>query len=190
MDIKDKALEYIKLGEAEGINKGYKCGIRDEWQIMPSDWISQGLFIRRNNIYPKLIINKARAHTTDTMHRVTPKKGTNLKAFVASYYNSLSLAFTEICGRSHGGGVLELMPSEVENIILPYNKTNEGILAEIDKKLRARGDIDEILKVTDEIILKRKYGFSRLDIKMAKKIWKKLSNRRLNRNNGNKGVHT
>ena len=184
------ALEYIKLGEAEGINKGYKCGIRDEWQIMPSDWISQGLFIRRNNIYPKLIINKARAHTTDTMHRVTPKKGTNLKAFVASYYNSLSLAFTEICGRSHGGGVLELMPSEVENIILPYNKTNEGILAEIDKKLRARGDIDEILKVTDEIILKRKYGFSRLDIKMANKIWKKLSNRRLNRNNGNKGVHT
>jgi len=183
------ALEYIKLGEVEGINKGYKCGIRDEWQIMPSDWISQALFIRRNNIYPKLIINKTRAYTTDTMHRVTPRKGTNLKAFVASYYNSLSLAFTEICGRSHGGGVLELMPNETENIVIPYNDANVEILGEVDRMMRARKNIDEILKYTNKIILKKGYGFSTLDIKMASKIWEKLSNRRLNRNNGNKGAH-
>ena len=46
----------------------------------------------------------------------------DLNGFVASYYNSLSLAFTEICGRSHGGGALELMPNEVERILLPYRK--------------------------------------------------------------------
>jgi len=110
------ARKYIKLGEEQEINKGYKCGIRDEWQIVPSIRISEALFIRRNNKYPKLIINEAQAYTTDTMHRVTIKYGIDIKAFTANYYNSHSLDFTEICGRSHGGGVLELMPNEVEEI--------------------------------------------------------------------------
>ena len=75
------------------------------------------------------------------------------------------------------------MPNEVENIILPYDKANEDILGEIDKRMRAGENIDEILKITDEIVLQRKYGLSRLDIKMANNIWKKLSSRRLNRGN-------
>jgi len=106
------ARNYISWGEEQGIHNGYKCRIREEWQIVPSLRISDALFIRRNNKYPKLIINEARAYTTDTMHRVTIAPDVDIKALTASYYNSLSLAFAEICGRSHGGGVLELMPSE------------------------------------------------------------------------------
>lgn len=115
------ARDYIAWGVEAGINKGYKCRIRDEWQIVPSQRISDALFIRRNNKYPKLIINEAKAFTTDTMHRVTVKENAEIKALTASYYNTLSFAFSEICGRSHGGGVLELMPNEVERILLPYN---------------------------------------------------------------------
>jgi hypothetical protein len=29
------ARDYLEYGIEEGINKGYKCGIRDEWQIIP-----------------------------------------------------------------------------------------------------------------------------------------------------------
>ena len=71
--------------------------------------VSDALFIRRNNKYPKFVINEAQAYTTDTMHRVTVKEGIDMQALTASYYNSLSLAYSEICGRSHGGGVLELI---------------------------------------------------------------------------------
>ena len=46
-----------------------------------------------NNLYPKFVLNEAGAYTTDTMHRVFIKEGVNKKAFVASYYNSLSFAF-------------------------------------------------------------------------------------------------
>ena len=113
--------------------------------------------------------------------KLTDKKYINLKAVVASYYNSLSLAFTEICGRSHGGGVLELMPSEVGSILLPYNETNQQLLVKIDIMMRKGKNIDEILAVTDKIILKNKYGFSNAEIKLANQIWKKLVNRRLNR---------
>lgn len=179
------AMRYIKLGEEQGINKGYKCGIRDEWQIVPSLRISDALFIRRNNLYPKLIINEAQAYTTDTMHRVTIKPGIDIRALTASYYNSLSLAFAEICGRSHGGGVLELMPNEAEEILLPYNPNNSELLDTIDGMIRDKKNISEILEITNKKILMDNFGLSSGDIKIAENIWKKLSERRLNRGNKN-----
>lgn len=175
------AKKYIAWGEEQNIHKGYKCGIREEWQIVPSLRISDALFIRRNNFFPKLIINEAKAYTTDTMHRVTVNSNAEIKALTASYYNSLSLAFSEICGRSHGGGVLELMPNEVEEILLPYHPNNDDLLPDIDRMIRAKKDISEILALTNQKILKQNYGFSDFEIDLADSIWKKLSKRRLNR---------
>lgn len=148
---------------------------------MPSIRVSDALFIRRNNLYPRLIINEAKAYTTDTMHRVFLKQNTEIRAFAASYYNSLSLAFSEVCGRSHGGGVLELMPSEAEKILLPYQIENADLLPIIDKMMREKKSIDLILKITNEQILKKGYGLTDGEIKLADNIWKKLSSRRLNR---------
>ncbi|MCD4746184.1 MAG: class I SAM-dependent methyltransferase [Bacteroidales bacterium] len=176
------ASSYIKLGESMGINKGYKTSIRDNWFVIPSIKLSDALFIRRNNLYPRLILNEAEAYTTDTMHRVFMKKDTNKKAFIASFYNSLSLAFSEIVGRSYGGGVLELMPSEAGKILLPYQTENAELLSTIDKMMRDKNSIDQILKITNEQILKKGYSFSDKEIKLADSIWKKLSARRLNRN--------
>lgn len=175
------ANSYIKMGESQGINKGYKTGIRDDWFVIPSIKLSDALFIRRNNLYPRLILNEANAYTTDTMHRVFMKKDTNKNAFIASFYNSLSLAFSEIVGRSYGGGVLELMPSEAGKILLPYQIENADLLATIDQMMREKKQIDEILEITNKQILKDGYGFTDIEIKLADSIWKKLSARRLNR---------
>lgn len=175
------ALNYIKRGELNKINSGYKTGIRDDWFVIPSLRVSNALFIRRNNRFPKLIINHAGALTTDTMHRVNIKPGINQNDFASSYYNSLSFAFSEIVGRSYGGGVLELMPKEVESIILPFKKGNSFLLLEIDEMLRKKESISSILSYTNKIILKDGFGFSKQDINIANKIWEKLSSRRLNR---------
>jgi adenine-specific DNA-methyltransferase len=175
------AVKYIAYGESKEIHKGYKTGIRDDWFVVPSLKISDALFIRRNNLYPRLIINQAKAYTTDTMHRVFLKTGTNIKALTASYYNSLSLAFTEVSGRSHGGGVLELMPNEAERVLLPYHKDNSSLLPTIDKLIRSKTDIDDVLKMTNQVILKEHYGFTQKEIELAHNIWKRLSYRRLNR---------
>jgi adenine-specific DNA-methyltransferase len=176
------ANSYIRLGESMGINKGYKTGIRDDWFVIPSIKLSDALFIRRNNAYPRLILNDAKAYTTDTMHRVFMNKDIDKNAFIASFYNSLSLAFSEIVGRSYGGGVLELMPSEAEKILLPYKVENAKLLSVIDKMMRAKNSIEDILKITNKIILKDGYGFTDIQVELANRIWKKLSTRRLNRN--------
>jgi adenine-specific DNA methylase len=175
------AVKYIAHGETLGIHKGYKTSIRNDWFVVPSLKISDALFIRRNNLYPRLIINEAGAYTTDTMHRVFIKPETDIQALTASYYNSLTLAFTEVSGRSHGGGVLELMPNEAENILLPYHKNNRLFLSEIDSLIRDKTNIEDVLKITNQLILKKHYGLTDKEIQLAHNIWKKLSSRRLNR---------
>ena len=172
---------YIENGEQQGINKGYKTSIRDDWYVIPSIKLSDALFLRRNNLYPKFVLNDAKAYTTDTMHRVFIKEGVNRKAFVVSYYNSLSFAFAEILGRNFGGGVLELMPSEVEGVYLPYREENAKLFEKVDQMVREKKTADEILDFTDKELLQKGMGFSETETKMARSIWYKLMGRRLNR---------
>jgi len=183
-DLEDEegALNYIQWGEDEGFHQGYKTSNREEWQVVPSTWISDGFFTRRNNIYPKLVLNEAEAYTTDTMHRVQFEDHIKPNSLVASYYNSISLAFAEISGRSHGNGALELMPNEVERILIPYREINSGFLEELDEMLRYGTDIDKIVETTDEILLQDRLGMSDSEVAMANEIWKKMRQRRLNRN--------
>ena len=172
---------YIENGEQQGINKGYKTSIRDDWYVIPSIKLSDAFFLRRNNLYPKFVLNDAQAYTTDTMHRVYIKDGVNRKAFVVSYYNSLSFAFAEILGRNFGGGVLELMPSEVEGVYLPYREENDNLFEQVDQMVREKKTADEILDFTDKELLQKGMGFSETETKMARSIWYKLMGRRLNR---------
>lgn len=173
---------YIDDGVIREINKGYKTGIRDHWYVIPSvKNPSDALFLRRNNLYPKFVLNEAMAYTTDTMHRVFIHKDVNKKALVASYYNSLSFAFAEILGRNFGGGCLEMMPSEVGEIFMPYKPEHEEIFAHLDTMLRNKKSADEILDFTDNIILCQGYGLTTKEVKLARSIWHKIMNRRLSR---------
>jgi len=172
---------YIENGEKKGINNGYKTSIRDDWYVIPSIKLSDAFFLRRNNMYPKFVLNEAQAYTTDTMHRIFIHEGIDKKAFVASYYNSLSFAFAEILGRNYGGGCLELMPSEVKDVFLPYNIHNTDLFDKIDTFLRTKKPIDDILDITDELFLHQGIGLSDKEVKLARSIWKKIMSRRLNR---------
>ena len=80
LDGHEGAKAYIQYGKNIGISEGYKTGIRDDWFVVPSIKLSEALFIRRNNIYPRLILNEAKAYTTDTMHRVFIHKDTVKRA--------------------------------------------------------------------------------------------------------------
>lgn len=180
-DLINGAKRYVKFGEENKINSGYKTGIRNYWYCVPSLRTSSALFIRRNNVYPKLILNEANAYTTDTMHRVSVKDNVSINALVASYYNSLSFAFAEVSGRSHGGGVLELMPNEAESILLPYHADNGNLLCKIDSMVRGGDDIQKILDYTNQIILKQNFNFTDEEIQIANNIWVKLRERRLYR---------
>ncbi len=180
-----KHKRYIKLGEEKGENKGYKCSIRDRWYIVPSVWIPDAFFLRRNNLYPKLVLNRCNAVSTDTTHRIKFNNGVDSELVLISYYNSISFAFTEICGRSYGGGVLEILPGEVGNIMLPKiqelppEKKND-IINQIDNVIRNNQDIELALDIGDQTIIEL-LGVNPDWCKQCRKIWRKLQHRRLKR---------
>ena len=92
----------------------------------------------------------------------------------------LSFAFAEILGRNFGGGVLELMPSEVEGVYLPYREENAKLFEKVDQMVREKKTADEILDFTDKELIQKGMGFSETETKMARSIWNKLMGRRLN----------
>ena len=177
---------YIALGEKNGEHKGYKCSIRDRWYIVPSVWVPDAFFLRRNNLYPKFVLNRCGAVSTDTMHRMKFNEGVKPENVLLAYYNSISFAFTEICGRSYGGGVLEILPGEMGNILLPKGENiapelRDNLLTYIDSVVRNDEDIEKALDIVDEELLVKTLGVDPDICRKCRTIWKKMQKRRLGR---------
>ncbi len=172
--------QYIALGEAKKYHEGYKCRIRRRWYIVPSVWVSDAFMLRQVHAYPKLVLNTAQAVCTDTIHRVRFLNGRDGRAITAAYLNSLTFAFAEVTGRSYGGGVLTFEPSEAERLPLPLTNAAQLDLAHFDHLLRVE-DIEAVLDVTDEVLLREGLGLSDTQTKMLRGIWVKLRDRRINR---------
>jgi len=181
-----KHKDYISLGEAEEQHTGYKCRIRERWYIVPSVWVPDAFFLRRNNLYPKFVLNRCGAVSTDTMHRMKFNDGVDAENILLSYYNSISFAFTEICGRSYGGGVLEILPGEMGNILVPnikeldFELRNE-LLSQVDEIIRKNEDIELALDLVDSKLLVNILGIDAELCNQCRRIWKKLQSRRLKR---------
>lgn len=185
-DYPEQHKAYIALGEANGENVGYKCSIRDRWYIVPSVWVPDAFFLRRNNFYPKFVLNLCNAVSTDTMHRMKFNSDLKPENILLAYYNSISFAFTEICGRSYGGGVLEILPGEMGNIMLPKldaidEETCRSLLKRIDAVVREGDDIEKALDIVDKEILVDALGIEAEWCEKCRAIWKKMQRRRLGR---------
>lgn len=181
-----KHKEYIMLGETNGEHKGYKCSIRERWYIIPSVWVPDAFFLRRNNLYPKFVLNCCGAVSTDTMHRMKFNVDVEPANILLAYYNSVSFAFTEICGRSYGGGVLEILPGEMGNILLPKIEhidanLRNSILEEVDRIIRNDENIEKALDLVDQEVLVNLLKIEPDICKRFRRIWKKMQKRRLGR---------
>lgn len=100
-----RARSYIEEGESKGYHLGYKCKIRlPAWWKIPSWWIPDGFMLRQIHTTPKIVANSTRATATDTVHRVRAHVGVDIEQIASASINSMTLAFSEIYGRSYGGG--------------------------------------------------------------------------------------
>ena len=114
------ATSYLRSGEAAGLHKRYKTRIREPWFRVPHIRAGQLLFSKRSHWYPRTIVNAAAVVTTDTIYRGRILDASvSAEDFAATFHNSLTLLSAEIEGRSFGGGVLELVPSEIGRLAMP-----------------------------------------------------------------------
>ena len=172
--------EYVTSGEEKGLNQGYKCRIRNRWYVVPSIWIPHAFMLRQVHNYPKIILNDAAATCTDTIHRVQLRNGIPARTVTTAFLNSLTFAFSEVIGRSYGGGVLELEPNEAEKLPLPLIGADTLDVNELDRLLR-EGNIYAVLDITDEALLRKGMGLSIKETLTLRTIWQKLRDRRVNR---------
>ncbi len=146
---------HISRGEEEGFHERYKCRIRDPWWELP---LPRGgppdlLLTYCSNDHPRLALNEAGVINTNTLHGVRLVDPSIAPRLAAGFYNSLTLLSAEIVGRSYGGGVLKLEPTEAERLLVPPLPQGGDELSLVDKAIRSR-DIDSALAQIDELTLK------------------------------------
>lgn len=169
---------YIQLGEEQKVHRGYKCSIREPWYAVPSVWNPDGFVFRQIYDFPRVVFNSANATSTDTIHRMSCKA--KPQTVIANTYTHLMAASAEIEGRSYGGGVLELEPTEAGKLLMPAELAPALPLNECDALVRT-GRLDDVLQENDRLVLREHMGLSRQDCKMLRGIWEKMRDRRLAR---------
>jgi adenine-specific DNA-methyltransferase len=180
------AKTYIAVGERNNVDKGYKCSIRDPWYCVPAVWNPDAFFFRQIYDFPRVVLNRCGATSTDTVHRMRCKIDST--TLIRNLYTHLTAASAEIEGRSYGGGVLELEPTEAERLLVPLACRQGMPLSEIDHLVR-RGLIEKVLEENDKLILREGIGLERSDCQKLKNIWSKMRNRRRNRGRNTGGVN-
>ncbi|BBZ49189.1 class I SAM-dependent methyltransferase [Mycobacterium heidelbergense] len=172
---------HIGAGEAAGVHRGYKCSVREPWWSTPSLWIPDLFMLRQIHRAPRLTVNAAGATSTDTVHRVRLAPGVDPVALAAVFHNSVTFAFTEIMGRSYGGGILELEPAEAEQLPVPAPAHAGADLAcDVDLLLKAN-EIDKALDVVDRRVLIDGLGLSPDVVAQCRAAWVALRGRRTRR---------
>ena len=174
------ARAYLAAGEKHGLHGRYKCRIRSPWYRVPSVWPSPVSMLKRAHHFPRLLLNRARALSTDTAYRITPRR-VSATALVAGFVNSLTLVSAELEGRHYGGGVLELVPSEIERlpVVAPAGDARR-VLRQLDREVRAGGDPLALLERQDDRVLGAR-GIGSEDAALLRDAWGALRARRQRR---------
>lgn len=167
--------EYIAAGEEQSLHTRYKCRIRSPWYKVPSVYSTEIGMLKRAHDTPRLILNTIGAYTTDTAYRIRTTKIVAEK-LVASFINPLTSLSAELEGRHYGGGVLELIPSEIEKLIIPLADEAEVDLVELDKAIRSL-PTHRVLEAQGKRIL-GPLGLSKADQRRVLEGWRSLRDRR------------
>lgn len=168
----------VEEGEKGGVHRGYKCSIRDPWYVVPSVWEPDCFFFRQIYDFPRVVVNRAGATSTDTIHRFRCEAPAARVA--ANLYTHLTAASAEIEGRSYGGGVLELEPTESERLLVPRVLNGAMSIIDADKLVR-EGRLADVLKHNDRVVLQGSLGLSKAECAKLHRVWSKMRDRRMSR---------
>lgn len=178
---------YLAGGMEAGLHRRYKCRIREPWYRVPFIREGELMMSKRSHHYPRVVLNEAGAVTTDTIYRGTPVGGLvgHAEDLAAGFHNSLTLLSAELEGRSFGGGVLELVPSEVSRLLVPFVRGFGAELDRLDASARAQSESQDLVDETGRLLTKADVGFDQSLMDTLESARLSLLQRRLDRNQSN-----
>ncbi len=151
--VSSPALRYIEHGEDLGLSARFKCRTRTPWYAVPVVKAGALLLSKRSHRFPRVVVNEADAVTTDTIYRgriLDPS--VSARSFTAGFHNSATLLGAELEGRSFGGGVLELVPSEIRRLFVPCAETLSAAFDSLDREARA-GSADDLVRASNRALV-------------------------------------
>ena len=131
--------------------------------------------LKRSHDTPRLIHNRLGAYTTDTAYRITTSE-CGPEKLVYCFLNAITALTAELEGRHYGGGVLELVPSEIEKLLVPLPQRIRPEIRKLDLLVREMSVID-VLEHQNKIVLGT-LGFSKSKQDQFLAAWLRLKNRR------------
>jgi hypothetical protein len=142
-----KLLSYLKRGKKLKVPDRFKCKSRGSWYSVPLSEPPQALLSYMSYNNPRLVINPDALSAPNRLHYINfgPKISYDkLRRFAFAFGNSLTLLTAEQSGRSYGGGVLKLEPSNCANVFVPdpldpkLATIDNSVINEVDRLLRER----------------------------------------------------
>lgn len=169
------AKAYIRQGETQELHTRYKCRVRSPWYTVPSVYSTEIGMLKRAHDTPRLILNRIGAYTTDTAYRIRTR-GVAAEKLVGCFINPLTALSAELEGRHYGGGVLELIPSEIERLLVPLPDNAKIDLGELDEAVRTLPAHEVLARQSKEVL--GAMGLSQVKQKCVLEGWRKLRDRR------------
>jgi adenine-specific DNA-methyltransferase len=178
---------YLSGGDRDGLPERYKCRIREPWYRVPVVPPGTMMLSKRSHRFPRVILNCVGAYTTDTIYRgrMLSASGRVATDLVAAFHNSMTLLTAEIEGRSFGGGVLELVPSEVGRLLVAVPEGFGTELERLDGIARSESrsiGAEAVIEETDGLLAKRVPGLDPSALKQLREARLLLIGRRMDRN--------
>ena len=171
--LNDQQKAYVQLGENSKYHERYKCRIREPWHklsLAPRGEVMIGKFAYD---YPKLMLNKIMAFTVNNFYHI--KFNTDIftpEQLITAFYNPYTMIMAEMAGRFHGGGLLELTPSEVGNIIVPKVISGEVDICAMNREIQEKGFEQFIYANGDKVLADA--GLTSDEISRLHLIWRKV----------------
>lgn len=164
-----KGLErYVSEGEKGGASNSYKCRSRTPWYTVPDTFVPVAFLHYMAATWPRVVLNCSIATCTNAMHRLMwaerrPKS--DLLRIALGSLSTLTQLSAELVGRSYGGGVLKLEPSEASRLTVPISKCLdvENTFCDVDRLLR-RGKKQLATEVVDSAFLIEGMGLSQAEV--------------------------
>lgn len=181
---------YIAAGEQLGVQRGYKCRVRDPWFVPPTVAVPDLFLTYMDHERPRLTTNSASAYHLNSLYGVTLQKsrrvlGRDLLPLAA--LNCVTLLSAELVGRSYGGGMLKLEPTEAEQLAMPSALLVEQsaeqlrtIRPQVATALRS-GNLAKAAVIVDSVLFRNTDSLSRKTVEVIRSAREFLFQRRSKR---------